>query len=367
LAFVIPANWTTRTFKLHVDKVIQYWADGELKGEINFSSGVKFSTNEPVTIDGHTYCYEVSNKSGDSVIFSANSSEEAESWKKAILSVVNDTYQRDSRLEKLSELIRVLNLELVLDEQACKESLVASGYKTDRFVEIFYVTYLDNLIERIEKFIERDPGLFVNALKESMHGSNKIVFRPKNNTDRPGYYVSSFNPSGDLVIAFTKDQIWTNIYSLGADIEDIIQVNGVPYVVAQGCQEYQAKLDSSLRRLEGILRCGNIRLIADFNALRAMFDMGNYKISRYGEIIYDVYMSSLIDSIDRAIDGDESKIDFFRRNFYGLTIMIVYAPQEQFSGYHQCSFLNGSFILKIKNFYTNMSELGNDIPQLLSA
>lgn len=100
-------------------------------------------------------------------------------------------------------------IDVVGDFAELSDSLEKSGYEIDRFEDIFYGTFMENLFDNLKGFVEEDPVEFL-ALFHSRFASKKIVLQPFTSEEADvvnGYYQTSFSADGALLIKFRRNNV----------------------------------------------------------------------------------------------------------------------------------------------------------------
>lgn len=100
-------------------------------------------------------------------------------------------------------------IDVIGDFAELSDTLEKSGYESDRFDEVFYDAFMDNLLSNLKTLMEEDPGHFL-ALFKTRFAGRMIVLQPFSNEEAEtvnGYYQTSFSPEGGLVIKFRRNNV----------------------------------------------------------------------------------------------------------------------------------------------------------------
>ena len=126
---------------------------------------------------------------------------------------------------KLNETLRTLG-GLLNKSDMCLEAEYAllgpemkkSNYGEDRFADIFYEAYLQQLVDKIRQLVAEDSD-FAEAMNDKF--TTKKVVIDVGPSNQAGWNKCSFR-GGDLVITIKSGGLWTNLGEMGDDIVKLL-------------------------------------------------------------------------------------------------------------------------------------------------
>jgi len=277
---------------------------------------------------------------------------------------------RDNEENKKTNLARIeaasgkTGVEFTINKDiAVAESLAKNGY-TDRIGEIFYQAYLSQLADAIEKLCSDADN------KASLGGSwtsNKIYFETDEKTE--GYQSATF-VNGDLRLACKSDNIWTNLSYLGSDLDTKLTSpyasEVLPLKSASNLRQAEEKRNDFLAAIATATGKSGLEFsFKDIKAVDAQLKKNGYE-NRIGEVFYANYLSNLSDSLTKLCADPLAKAAL---NQQWTSNKIFFETDAKAPTYQNVNFPGGDLRLSCKpdNIWTNISYLGDDIPdQLLS-
>lgn len=277
---------------------------------------------------------------------------------------------RDNEENKKSNLARIeaasgkTGVEFTINNDiAVAEALEKNGY-ADRLGEIFYQSYLGQLADVIEKLCATPDN------KASLGGSwtsNKIYFELDEKTQ--GYQHTSF-VNGDIRLACTSSNIWTNLSDLGQDIEGHLTspYAGVvlPLKSAADLREYDGKKAEHLATIATAVGKGDLEFgFTDIKAVDEQLKTNGYA-HRIGEVFYSTYLQYLSEYLTKFCADEHAKAAL---NQKWTSNKIFFELDAKAPRYQTVNFPGGDLRVSCKpdNIWTNISDLGADIPDQLTS
>jgi len=197
--------------------------------------------------------------------------------------------------------------------------------------------------------------------------SNKILFETDQKTE--GYQQTTF-PGGDLRLACKKENIWTNISYLGDDIEKQLSSSYssqvLPLKSAANLRENEEKMVEYLAAIGNATGKSGLEFsFKDIKAVDAQLKKNGYE-NRIGEIFFANYLQNLSDYLTKFCADEHAKAAL---NQKWLSNKILFELDQKAPTYQSVNFPGGDLRLSCKpdNIWTNISYLGEDIPDQLTS
>jgi hypothetical protein len=184
-----------------------------------------------------------------------------------------------------------------------------------------------------------------------------------------GYQQTTF-VGGDLRMACKKSNIWTNVSYIGGDLEAQLASpyagEVLPLKSANNLRQNEEKMVEYLKAIEAATgKCGLEFSFRDIKALDAQLKKNGYE-NRIGEVFYANYLQYLADYLGKFCANEYAKTAL---NQKWTSNKIFFETDQKAPGYQNVNFPNGDMRLYCKpdNIWTNISYLGEDIPDQLTS
>lgn len=277
---------------------------------------------------------------------------------------------RDNEDKKKEHLARIeaatgkSGLEFTIkDDIKVAEQLATNGY-ADRIGEVFYDAYLAQLAEAIEKNTKD------SAAKDALNGTwttNKINFELDAKAE--GYQQIKF-PNGELTMSCQPGYIWTNISYLGNDIESRLTSDFAGATLslksAANLREYAPKRDEFCAAIAATTGKSSVEFtFTDIKLMDAEVAKKGYE-NRLGEVFFNSYLQQLSESLTRLCANEAAKAAL---NQKWTSNKVYFELDAKAPSYQNVDFVNGDLRMSAKADYiwSNLGELGNDIPDKLTS
>lgn len=243
------------------------------------------------------------------------------------------------------------------------ETLATNGY-TDRIGEVFYDAYLKQLAEAITKLCSNPDS---KAALGGSWTSNKIFFETDEKAE--GYQQCTF-VNGELRMACKASNIWTNLSYLGNDIEGRLTSGFGGEVLSlkssSNLRENVEKMNEHLATIATATGKSGLEFsFKDIKAVDAQLAKSGYE-HRIGEVFYATYLQYLAECLTKLCADASSKVAL---NQKWTSNKIFFETDLKAPTYQNVNFPGGDLRMSCKpdNIWTNISYLGNDIPDQLTS
>jgi len=272
--------------------------------------------------------------------------------------------KKKGHLERIEAAAGKTGVEFVFtNDIAVAEQLAKNGY-ADRIGEVFYDAYLNQLASSIEKLCADVDN---KAALGGSWTSNKIYFETDEKAE--GYQQCTF-VDGNLRLACKASNIWTNLSNLGNDIEGRLTspISGevLPLKSAGNLRANIEKMNEHLQTIAAATGKSGLEFgFKDIKAVDAQLKKNGYE-SRIGEVFYGTYLQNLADSLTKLCADESSKVAL---NQKWTSSKIFFETDAKAVTYQNVNFPGGDLRISCKpdNIWTNISQLGDDIPGQLTS